>query len=450
MIDWREEYRRKQISAEEAAGLVESNMWIDYGAICGFPSLIDEQLAKRVNELEGVKVRALHSMSQLPKMDTRQEHFIYNSWFFSKLERKYHAMGCCSYLPTTLGDIPRIYREKLKDEVDIAFVGVTPMDNHGYFNFGAAIICEKAVCDVAKVVVMEVNESQPWVYGGYDEAVHISDVDYIVENYEYKIPEFPVEPVTETDERIAQHVVELIEDGATIQLGVGAIPNAVGKQLIEHGSKDLGIHSEMFTEAMVDLIEAGVVTGKKKSLNAGKAVYCLAIGSSKLYQFMNRNSALAGFPSDYTNKPCIIAQNNQQIAVNNALKIDLKGQVCSESVGFHHISGTGGQLDFTRGANMAPDGKAFICLHSTRRDENGKLRSNIVFTLELGDIVTVPAADVSYVVTEFGVVDLKGKSSWQRAKLLISIAHPKFREELEEAARNINLITSGTSSELVR
>ena len=196
---------------------------------------------------------------------------------------------------------------------------------------------------------------------------------------------------------------------------------------------------------MMDLIEAGVATGRKKNLNPGKAVHCFAAGSRRLYQFMNHNPMLAGFPVDYTNDPYIIAQNKKQIAINSALKVDLQGQVCSESAGVRHISGTGGQLEFTRGAYMSSGGKAFICLHSTHKGKDGKLVSNIVPTLELGDTVTVPVTDVSYVVTEFGVVNLKGKSTWQRAKLLISIAHPDFRDELEEAAHKMNLITRGTS-----
>jgi len=444
MLNNTEEYRRKLIAAEEAAGLVKSGMWIDYGAICGFPSLIDEQLCKRAHELERVKVRAEHSMTQLPKADPEQKHFIHNSWFFGKLERQYGDLGCCSYIPFNLGEGPRMYREWLKDEVDITFIEVTPMDKHGFFNFGASITRQKAACEVARTVVVEVNESQPWVRGGYDEIIHISQVDHVVENHEYKIPEFPIEPITAVDEKISQHIAGFIEDGVTIQLGVGAVPSAVGKLLIKQGVKDLGIHSEVFNDSMLDLIEAGVVTGRRKNLNPGKAVHCFAAGSSRLYEFMNHNPVLAGFPVDYTNNPFIIARNMNQIAINSALKVDLKGQVCSESAGFRQISGTGGQLEFTRGAYLSPGGKAFICLHSTRRSKDGKLMSRIVPVLETGDTVTVPASDVFYVVTEFGAVNLKGRSTWERVKLLTSIAHPDFRDELEEAARKINLTTRGT------
>jgi acyl-CoA hydrolase len=444
MLGFQEEYKRKLITAEEAAGLVRSGMWIDYGAVCGFPSLIDEKLAERTNELKAVKIRAEHSHTRLPKIDPEQEHFIHNSWFLGKVERDYQKQGSCSYIPFGLSEGPRMYREWLKDEVDITFIEVTPMDGDGNFNFGTAVTRQKAACDVAKKVVVEVNEHQPWVYGGYDEVVNIAQVDYIVENHEYKIPEFASPKATEADKIIGAYLAGQIEDGATIQLGVGAIPAIVGKLLIEHGLKDLGVHSEMFNDGMMELIEAGVITGSRKSLNPGKAVHCFAAGSEKLYRFMDRNPLLAGFPVDYTNDPYIIAKNVKQIAINSALRVDLKGQVCSESVGTRQISGTGGQLEFTRGAYMSEGGKAFICLHSVREDNDGKLVSNIVPTLIPGDMVTVPASDVSYVVTEYGMVNLKGKSVWQRAKTLISIAYPTFRDELIQAAIKAGFITKGT------
>jgi len=444
MPDYQKEYQRKLISAEEAAGLVKSGMWIDYGAICGFPSLIDEKLAGRAKELRGVKIRAEHSHTVIPGIDPHQEHFIHNSWFLGKVEREYHKNGACSYIPFGLGEGPRMYRQWLKDDVDITFIEVTPMDESGNFNFGAAVTRQKAACDVAKIVVLEVNEHMPWVYGGYDEVVNIAQVHYIVENHEYKIPEFPAAVVTPEDEAIAELLAEQIADGATIQLGVGAIPSVVGKLLIKHNLKDLGIHSEMFNDSMMELIEAGVVTGSKKSLNPGKAVHCFAAGSEKLYKFMDRNPLLSGFPVDYTNDPYIIAKNDRQIAINSTLRVDLRGQVCSESVGTRQISGTGGQLEFTRGAYMAEGGKAFICLHATREGKDGQPISNIVPVLELGDMVTVPASDISYVVTEYGMVNLKGKSVWQRTKALISIAHPAFRDDLTKAAVKAGFITRGT------
>jgi acyl-CoA hydrolase len=452
-MDYRREYHRKLVSAADAAGLVRSGMWIDYGFGCGQPRLIDAELAKRASELENVKIREMLNLADIQAVhaDPGQEHFIHNSWFFSRVARRNHDIRSCSFISDNFGGHPKNYRGRLKEMnlVDIAFIEVTPMDKHGYFNFGGACSTQKAVCDAAQTVVVEVNESQPWVYGGYDESIHISEVDYVVENDRYQIVELPVPPLTDIDERIAARVVDEIDDGATIQLGIGAMPNAICKLLVERRKKDLGIHSEMFTEGMIDLMEAGVATNKKKSLHRDKAVFTFSFGSRRLYDFIDRNARLAIFPVDYTNSPYVIAQNEKQIAVNSCLKVDLKGQVCSESSGFRQISGTGGQLEFTRGAYMSPGGKAFLCLKATRDQKDGTIESNIRPALEPGDTVTTPRSEVHYLVTEFGAVNLKGMSSWQTAKLLISIAHPDFREELEEAALRANLITRATLLEPV-
>jgi acyl-CoA hydrolase len=453
-MDYQSEYRRKLIPAAEAAGLVKSGMWIDYGFGCGQPLLIDEELARRASELEGVKVREMLNLVdlQIIKADPEQEHFIHNSWFFSEVGRRNHERKCCSFLPDNFGGHPKNYRGRLKGAglVDLAFIEVTPMDKNGFFNFGGACSTQKAVCDAAKSVVVEVNESQPWVYGGYDEVIHISEVDHIVENHKRRIVELPVPRITETDEKIARHVINQIENGSTIQLGIGATPNAICRDLIKSGKKDLGIHTEMFTEGMIDLIEAGVVTNRNKSLHKHKAVFTFAFGSRRLYDFIDRNASLATFPVDYTNDPYVIARNNNQISINKCLKVDLKGQVCAESSGFRQISGTGGQLDFARGAYMSPGGKSLICLSATRTTKDGKMESNIRPALELGDTVTTPRSDVQYIVTEYGAVNLKGMTTWQTAKLLISIAHPDFRAELEDAALTANLMTKRTRLEPVQ
>lgn len=445
-MKYQDEYRRKLISAAEAALLVKSGMWVEYGQVTGFPLLIDEELAKRAGELEKVKVRAFMPLTEprILKADPGAEHFIYSNWHFAGSDRKYQDKGIAAHIPYSLEDTPRLYREFLKDEMDILFIEVTPMNEAGYFNFGAFMFASKAMCEVAKTVVVEVNESQPWVQGGYEEVVHISEVDYIVENRKYPLAEFPVSEVNATDEQLAGHIVRLIEDGSTIQLGTGGIPNAVGREMIRHGLKDLGIHTGLFTESMMELIQAGVVTNKRKTLNPGKSVCGCAMGSRRLYDFVDRNPDVLFFPSNYTHDPQIIAQNYKQVAINNSIKVDLRGQVCSESVGYRQISATGGQLAYTRGAYMSPGGKAFIALYSTYKDRGGKMKSSIVLDLEPGEIVTVPRTDVSWVVTEYGAVNLKGMSSWQRAKLLISIAHPDFRDELTEAAKRIGLLTKGT------
>jgi acyl-CoA hydrolase len=438
------EYKQKLISADEAAGLVTNGMWIDYGAIGGFPSLVDEKIGGRAKELSDVKIRAENCPTKIPGIDPEQNHFIYNSWFLGKTERGYNVAGSCSHIPFGLGEGPRLYRERLKDNVDIVFIEVSPMDANGYFNFGSSITRQKAMCDVAKKVVVEVNESQPWVYGGYDEAIHISKVHNVVENTRYGIAEFSPSEVSDEDQKIASHITEFIEDGATLQIGIGGIPGAVASLLKHANIRNLGIHTEMINDSMMDLIEAGIVTNDQKKVNPGKSVFCFAAGSKKLYNYINRNPSMAGFPVDYTNNPVIIAQQHKQIAINSSMKIDLKGQVCSESIGFRQISGTGGQLEYTRGAYASPGGHSFICLHSTYTDKAGKAHSRIVPGLDMGDTVTVTATDVSHVVTEYGEVNLKGRTAWQRAKLLISIAHPAFREELEKQAVKFGLITRGS------
>ncbi len=231
------------------------------------------------------------------------------------------------------------------------------MDKEGNFNFGT-VEKNKAICDMAKTVVAEVNQSMPWLSGGYDECIHISQVDYIVENDKFEIPELLFPQPTEVDRVIAKHVAELIEDESTIQIGIGGLPNEVGRLLIERGAKDLGIHTEMFAESLMEMLKAGVVTNRRKSLHPGKAVCSFVIGSRRLYDFVDHNTMIAAFPIDYTNDPYIVAQNRKQIAVNSAIEVDLQGQVSSESHGYRHISGTGGQLELTRGAYASPGGKA--------------------------------------------------------------------------------------------
>ena len=443
-----EMYKKKLISAESAAKLVRSNMWVEYGFAACFPTKIDEEIAKRAPELEQVKFRMDWSLT-VPKIfaaDPNQEHFIMNTYFVTHGMRKYIKDGLCYAIPRGFGDSPRIYREFLKDRIDIAFLTVTPMDKHGYFNFGASCCMHKALCDVAKTVVVEVNESQPWVNGGYDEIVHISEIDYIVENQEHLIAEM-VAPEPEEDQiQIARNVCEYLEEGATLQLGLGPIPNMICRIIEEKAIGNLGIHTEMFTEGMRNLIELGLVNGKKKNINKGKVVFGFAGGTRQHYEYLDRNSALAIHPIDYINNPYVVAQNANQFSVNSAIRIDLTGQVDAESIGPVQVSGSGGQLDFTRGAYHSPGGKAFIAIPSSYKDKEGKRRSNIVPLLDHGDVVTDPRNDVSYVATEYGVINLKGRSVWERCRLLISIAHPDFHDYLREEARKLRYLSNATLS----
>ncbi len=376
------------------------------------------------------------------KADSEGNHFIYNEWHLSEFTRRHHDNGRCSYIPYNLNEGPWLYRENYAHKPDIAFVGVTAMSRHGFFNFGS-IEKNKAICDAAQLVVLEVNPSMPWLMGGFDECIHISQADYIVENDKYRVHEsYPSVP-SDVDLAIARLVADLIEDQSTIQLGIGGLPDEVGRLLIKRGARDLGVHTEMFTESMMEMFEAGVITNQKKTLNPGKAVCNFAVGSRRLYDFVDHNEMIAAFSVDYTNNPAIIARNAKQVSVNSALAVDLRGQVSSESNGNRHISGTGGQLDFTRGALMSPGGKSIICLPSTYQDKKGNVISRIVANHPLGTVVTVPRTDVSNIATEFGVVNLKGKTVWERAIALIEISHPDFREDLMKQARQFNIIPKG-------
>lgn len=445
-MKYQEMYKKKLVPAEGAAKLVHSDMWVEYGFAACFPTKMDQEIAKRVSDLERVKFR-MDWMLNVPKIfdaDIEQKHFIMNSYFVTHGLRKYVKQGLCYVIPRGFGDSPRMYREFLKDRVDIACVTVSPMDKHGYFNFGASCSMHKAMCDVARTVIVEVNESQPWVCGGYDEVIHISEVDYIVENCENKIAEMHAPEPAEAQIQIARNVCEYLREGATLQLGLGPIPNMICKVISENGISNLGVHTEMFTEGMMDLIELGLINGSKKKINKGKAVFGFAGGTRKLYEYLDHHSGLATHPIDYINSPYIVAQNDNQFSVNSAIRIDLTGQVDAESIGPIQVSGSGGQLDFTRGAYYSQGGMAFIVVPSSYTDKDGKLKSNIVPLLDHGDIVTDPRNDVSYVATEYGVVNLKGRSLWERARLLISISHPDLMNYLEEEARKLKYLSNST------
>jgi acyl-CoA hydrolase len=323
-----------------------------------------------------------------------------------------------------------------------------PMDEHGYFNFGTSCSYHRALCDQADIIVLEINESAPVCLGGEQENVHISEVTHVVETENEALPVIPADiPVTDVEKRIAAYVVDEMEDRCTLQLGIGGLSNYIGKIIAESDLKDLGMHSEMMCDAFVDLYERGLVTGKYKNIDRGKMTYSFALGSQRLYEFLDRNPACAIYPVDITNYPERIRMNDKQIAVNNALMVDLYGQVCSEAVDFRQISGTGGQVDFTYGASLSEGGKSFICLPSTRKTKNGEVISRIMPYMPAGTIVTDPRTLPMFIVTEYGKVNLMGKSVWTRAEELISIAHPDFRDELIKAAQKQNIWTRSNKIE---
>ena len=427
------------ITAEGAASLVQSGMWLDYGITLCQPDVFDKALAARKDELENVKIRSCLSMRPraVVEEDPEGKHFHLFSWHFSGYDRRKHDAGLCNYMPLNLGEVPDYYRRFL-DPVDIAILKVCPMDDGGYFNFGPTNVWHRAVIERSKMVIVEVNRQLPYAFGK-ENGVHVSEVDFIIQGDDQPCAELPNPDPSDVDRVVARRVAAEVEDGSCLQIGIGGMPNAVCCLLMESGVKDLGIHTEMLTDGLGLLYRSGRVTGSRKALDPGKVVYTFALGSLALYATANRNPDWYCQQVDYTNSPHIIMQNDKAVSINNTTQIDLQGQAASESDGYRHISGTGGQLQFVRGAYSSKGGKSFMCLASTY-EKRGERRSRIVFTLTPGNIVTTPRSDVMYVVTEFGMVNLKGKSVAERAKAIISLAHPDFREQLEKQAYENRLI----------
>jgi acyl-CoA hydrolase len=432
----------RNITAAEAAGLVHSGDWIDYGITLCQPDVFDKALAARKAELRNVKIRSCISMKPraVLESDPEGEHFFWFSWHFSGYDRKKHDAGISHYVPVNLGEIPDYYRRFI-DPIDIAVVKTCPMDGNGYFNFGATNLWHRAVIERARLVIVEVTEGLPYVYGEQN-GVHRSEVDYVVEGDHQPASELPNSPASHVDRAVGRLIAAEIEDGSCLQIGIGGMPNAVCSSLLESDVRDLGVHSEMLTDGIIDLYKAGRITGVAKALNPGKIVFSFALGSTDLYKAIERNTDFLCCPVDYTNPPHIIMQNPHVIAINNTTQIDLQGQAASESDGHRHISGTGGQLQFVRGAYTSEGGKSFICLASTY-ERRGVRKSRIALNLTPGNIVTTPRSDMMFVVTEYGMANLKGKSVADRAKAIISIAHPDYRESLEREARENGLIPKG-------
>ena len=433
-MNFAEEYKRKLKTPEEAVKLVKDGDWVDYSVGIGFPVLLDAALAKHKDELRDIKIRGSLAMQpiQAVEQDRERRTFTYNSWHCSGYERKLCDEGLCNYIPMIFRSMASYYRRYLT--VNVAMISVAPMDSKGFFNFSMVNCTTRAILDAADLIILEVNEHMPHVYGGQEDCIHISEVDVVVEGEHKPLAQLPVPPATEIDEKIASLLLPHIPDGATIQLGIGGMPNSVGKLMAESDLKDLGMHTELLSDGFVDLYEAGKLTNSRKTLHRGKGVFGIALGSQRLYDWVGENQGLLSFPMDYVNQPSVMAQMENMISINNCIAIDLYGQVSSESAGTRHISGTGGQLDFSTGAYDAPGGKGFICMTSSYRDKAGNLKSRILPKFTEGDIITTPRTQAFYIVTEYGIVNLAGRSTWERAELLISLAHPDFRDELIAAA----------------
>ena len=434
-------YQQKLTTAEEAAKAVKSGDWVDYGWTTGTPVAVDKALAKRMPELTDVNFRGgiLMWVPEIFKIENPAEHLTWNSWHMSGIERKAIAQGFCFYAPIRYSELPRYYRES-QNKPDVAIFQVSPMDEHGYFNFGPNASHMAACCETAKIVIVEVNENMPVCYGATEEGIHVSKVDMIVEGDNPSIAEMGAGgAATEVDHAVARLIVEEIPDGACLQLGIGGMPNAVGSLIAESDLKDLGVHTEMYVDAFVDIAKAGKITGARKNIDKGRQVYAFGAGTKKLYDYINRNPECMSAPVNYTNDVRTIASLDNFISINNAVDLDLFGQINAESSGFKHISGAGGQLDFVLGAYLSKGGKSFICCSSTFTTKSGELKSRILPTLNPGSIVTDTRANVHYLVTEYGKVNLKGLSTWQKAEAIISVAHPQFRDELIASAESMHI-----------
>lgn len=429
----KELYQQKLLSIPEAVSLVQSYQTIGAAMAASEPPGLLGELGQHKDCLEGVTVWVSLPMRRYdfvlqPEMAGR---FFVENGFYGAPDREAHPQGRVSYIPNNLHQAARVKLEAAGNHLDIFWGTATPPDKRGYMSLSLGLVIEKQLMEAADLVVLEINDNLPWTLG--DTFVHISEVDHVVENHA-PLFQTPLAPPEEWEQTMGGHIAELIEDGATLQLGIGGIPNAIAAFLMER--RDLGIHTELITEGMVDLYEAGVGTGRRKTLWPGKIVGAFALGTQRRYDFVHNNPAVELQQGKITNNPAIIGQNYKMVSVNTALQVDLYGQVCSQSLGPRHYSGTGGQLDTHRGAQLAPGGRGIIALHSTAK--NGTV-STITPMLAEGAEITVPGQEVHIIVTEYGVAELKGRSIKDRVEALIGIAHPNFRAWLREEAERLNI-----------
>lgn len=337
----------------------------------------------------------------------------------------------CYFIPTIFRNLVAYYRHFL--DVNVAMMCVAPMDRHGYFNVSTSIGVAKGIMDKADIVIVEVNDRLPRVRGGMDECVHISEVDMVVEGEHGPLPTLPPIRESETDRRIAEWILPHIVDGATLQIGIGSMPAALGHIMAQSDLKDLGMHTELLSDAYLELARAGKLTNRRKRHFRGKGVFATGFGSQELYDWVDDNPGLIAFPLEYVNSAEVIGQHDNMVSICSCIATDLYGQVDAESSGTRQISGTGGQLDFLTGAAMSRGGKAFLCMPSTYTDRDGIVHSRIVPTFS-GDIVTSPRSQSYFLVTEYGAQNLVGRTTWERAERIISLAHPDFRDDLIKAA----------------
>lgn len=414
------------VSLETAAGFVKSGDRVFVQGAAMTPNVLINAICERYRELKEVEIISIHTDGKVNyALPPYNESFKINTCFVGSNVRKAVNSNQGDYIPIFLSEIHLLFRKGLLP-LDIAVVQVSPPDKHGFCSLGVSVDVTLPAVQTAKKVIAQLNPQVPRTHG--DGIIHISQIDALVE-ISNPIHTFPLSEISETEERIGEHVASLVEDGATLQMGIGNIPNAVLKNLAGH--KRLGVHTEMFSDGLLPLIEKGVITGEEKEIKANKIVTCFAAGSQKLYEFLDDNPIVHFKEAAYTNDTTLIRRNPKVTAINSAIEIDLTGQICADTIGSYQYSGVGGQMDFIRGASLSEGGKPIIALNSV----TGKGISKITPYLKHGAGVTTTRAHVHYVATEFGVVNLFGKNLQQRARALISIAHPDHREMLEAAAR---------------
>jgi 4-hydroxybutyrate CoA-transferase len=430
-MNWLDQYKLNTVSVEEAVGVVKSNDRIYLSGNAATPLLLTNALAQRAPDLSNVEVNHILLLGNDPlSTPGMAQHFRHNSFFVGPGDRESIAEGNSDFVPVHLSQIPALFRSEYIP-LDVVLVHLSPPDAHGFMSFGAECGASKAAAENAKTVIAQVNERMPRTLG--DVFIHVSRVHKIVE-CSVPILESNLAGSSDIEEKIADFIAPMIEDGATLQLGIGGIPDAVLARI--EGKQHLGIHTEMISDGVVKAVEKGIITSQKKTLHPGKVVGTFVLGSQQLYDYVHNNPLFELHPCDYTNNPYIIAQNEKMVSINSCIEVDITGQVCSDSIGTKIYSGFGGQVDFVRGAAQSKGGKPIIALPSTTKD--GKI-SRIVSQLKPGAGVVTSRADVHYVVTEYGTAFLHGKNLRQRAEALIAIAHPKFRSELEEYLRNLRV-----------
>lgn len=434
-MTWLKRYESRLTTAVEAVKPIQSGQRVFLTGNCSVPQQLLDALVQHARDLKDVEIVQVLTVGPAPHADPKMEgHLRINTLFISHNVRQAVHEGRADFTPVLLSEVPLLFKENHLP-LDVVLIQVSPPDEHGFCSLGIEAGLVKTPAQVAKTVIAEVNEQMPRTLG--DSFIHFSKIDYAVP-VNYPLAELPMGETNDLSMKIGQHIAELIEDGSTMQMGIGAIPDAVLHYLSD--KRDLGVHTELFSDGVMKLIQEGVITNERKSLHPGKIVAGFILGSHKLYDFVDDNPIVELHPTEYVNDPFIIAQNDRMISINSAIEVDLTGQVCADSIGPKLYSGVGGQLDFVYGAARSKGGKPIIALPSTATPGGGQAISRIVSTLKEGAGVVTSRNHVHYVATEYGIANLYGKTIKQRAQALIDIAHPDFRDELLSKAKELNYL----------